>query len=285
MASRSVHAGGRRAETVTGQVESGTASLIRDPDRSDAWLLEVQGTRQSHVDLANPTDLGFDYVRRIGHVIDERWTSADPLDAVHLGGGGLTIPRFIAASRPGSRQRAFEVDTALTDFVRCHLPLEASWRIRVRGIDARQGLESLKGESADLIINDVFARARVPAHLASLDMLSSVVRVLRGDGVYVANIVDAPPLTFSRTQVANAMAAFAHVVLVVPGGVLKGRRHGNLVLVASAASLPVGRLAQLCTADPSPSRVLAGDAIDRFRAGAPTVTDRTAMDSPAVVDR
>jgi spermidine synthase len=43
--------------------------------------------------------------------------------ALHLGGGALTLPRYLAHTRPGSRQLVAEVDDALTDLVREHLPL------------------------------------------------------------------------------------------------------------------------------------------------------------------
>ena len=61
----------------------------------------VDGTPQSHVDLDDPTHLAFEYVRRIGHAVD--LLPEGPVTALHLGAGALTLPRYVEATRPGSR--------------------------------------------------------------------------------------------------------------------------------------------------------------------------------------
>lgn len=276
-------AGSRRAAPTTHRVDSGSATLRRDPDGGDAWTLDVEGTLQSHVDLTDPTRLSFDYTRRIGHVIDLVAPPGAAVDAVHLGGGGLTLPRYLAATRPGSRQRVFEIDAALTELVRRELPLPSSWRIRVGAVDARQGLAALKPASADLVVADVFAAARTPAHLASVELVREVARVLRPGGTYVANLVDGPPLWFARGQVATVRAVLRRAAVLIDGGILRGRRHGNVVVAASGARLPIGGLGHRCAADPVPSRVVAGDALTRFTGSAPVVTDQTAAAAPALV--
>src|SRR3954470_12193263 len=144
-------------------VAGGTAELLADADRDGSWVLLVDDTPQSHVDLDDPTHLEFEYVRRIGHVLDLAADEGRPLDVVHLGGGALTLPRYVATTRPGSRQRVVELDERLTDLVRTHLPLPRNARIRVRAGDARAGLEALRDGSADVVITDVFAGARTPA--------------------------------------------------------------------------------------------------------------------------
>src|SRR5215475_14483618 len=90
------------------QVESGAAELLRDADRASGWLLLVDGTPQSYVDLEDPTYLEFEYVRRIGHLIDLAAEPGEPLRVLHLGGGGLTLARYVAATRPGSSQLAVD---------------------------------------------------------------------------------------------------------------------------------------------------------------------------------
>lgn len=264
----------RGGDPSTHAVASGAARLLRDLDGPDSWILEVDGTQQSHVDLADPTKLSFVYMRRIGHVIDLLAEPGQPLHAVHLGGGGLTLPRYVAATRPGSVQRVFETDAALTALVRRWLPLDRSWRIRVGAADARDGLARLKPDSADLLISDAFAGGRVPEHLSSVDFVSEVARVLRPEGIYALNVVDVPPLQLARGQVATVRTVFPSVVLIADSGVLRSRRLGNLVIVASHARLPAKRLAERCTADPSPGRVVAGQALTRFAASASVITDQ-----------
>ena len=261
-------------------VAGGTAELLADADRDGAWMLLVNGTPQSHVDLGDPGHLEFEYVRRMGHVVDLAREPGTPLDVVHLGGGALTLPRFVAVTRPGSRQRVVEIDQPLTDLVREYLPLPRGARIRVRNDDARAGLATLRDASADVVITDVFAGARTPAHLTTLEFAADAHRVLRPGGCYASNVADGPPLRFARAQVATLKAVFRHVCLLAEPGTLRGRRFGNLVAVASDDELPVAQLTRRCAGDPMPSRVVDGDDLDRFTGKARPVHDADAVPSP-----
>ncbi|NEK58263.1 methyltransferase domain-containing protein [Geodermatophilus sabuli] len=265
-------------------VAGGTAELLGDADRDGSWVLLVDGTPQSHVDLDDPAHLEFEYVRRIGHVLDLAAGEGAPLDVVHLGGGALTLPRYVAVTRPGSRQRVVEIDEPLTDLVRAHLPLPRGARVRVRAADARAGLEALAAGSADVVVSDVFAGARTPAHLTSVEYAQQARRVLRPGGTYAANVADGPPLRFARAQVATLRAVFAHVCLLAEPGTLRGRRFGNLVAVASDAELPLPGLVRRCAGDPMPSRVVAGADLERFAGTAQPVHDVEAVASPEPPD-
>ncbi|HWM39580.1 MAG TPA: fused MFS/spermidine synthase, partial [Streptomyces sp.] len=177
---------------MSAQVGGGTAELQPDPDRARAWTLLLDGAPQSYVDLDDPAHLDFEYQRRLGHIIDVAAPPGRPLHVLHLGGGALSLARYVAATRPRSTQQVIEQDTALTQWVRAELPLERGWRIRIRGGDAREGLGRLPGQWADLVIADVFSGARTPAHLTSAEFLEAVRRVLRPGGLYAANIADGP---------------------------------------------------------------------------------------------
>jgi spermidine synthase len=266
--------------TVTG----GTAELLADADRDGSWMLMLNGTPQSHVDLDDPTHLEFEYVRRMGHVLDLAAESGAPLDVVHLGGGALTLPRYVAVTRPGSRQRVVEIDQPLTDLVREYLPLPRGARIRVRADDARVGLTALRTASADVVICDVFAGARTPAHLTSAEFAAEVHRVLRPGGVYAANVADGPPLTFARAQVATLCSVFRYVCVLAEPGTMRGRRFGNLVAVGSDADLPIDGFVRRCARDPMPSRVVHHEDLDRFAGTARPVQDADAVASPEPPD-
>jgi spermidine synthase len=261
-------------------VAGGTAELLADADRNGSWMLLVEGTPQSHVDLDDPAHLEFEYVRRMGHVLDLAAEPGQPIDVVHLGGGALTLPRYVAVTRPGSRQRVVEIDQQLTDLVREHLPLPRGARIRVRADDARVGLVALRDRSADVVVTDVFAGARTPAHLTTAEFAAEVHRVLRPGGVYAANVADGPPLRFARAQVATLRSVFRHVCLLAEPGTLRGRRFGNLVAVASDAELPVDGFVRRCAGDPMPARVVHGAEVLRFAGTARPVRDADAVDSP-----
>jgi spermidine synthase len=261
-------------------VTGGTAELLADADRDGSWMLLVNDTPQSHVDLEDPTHLEFEYVRRIGHVLDLAGEPGAALDLVHLGGGALTLPRYVAVTRPGSRQRVVEIDQPLTDLVREHLPLPRGARIRVRADDARVGLAALHPASADVVVCDVFAGARTPGHLTSAEFAADVHRVLRPGGVYAANVADGPPLRFARGQVATLRSLFRHVCLLAEPGTLRGRRFGNLVAVASDTELPIEDFLRRCARDPMPARVVYDQELDRFAGTALPVHDAEAVASP-----
>src|SRR5688500_219959 len=167
-----------------------------------------------HVYLDPHTPRVFDYVRLMGTAQSLAAEPGAPLDDVHLGGGALTLPRYVEATRPGSRQRVMEIDEPLTALVREHLPLPKRARIRVRAADARAGLATLPTGSADVILSDVFAGARTPAHLTTLEYAAEARRVLRPGGLYAANVADGPPLHFARVQAATLRAVFRHVCLL-----------------------------------------------------------------------
>jgi spermidine synthase len=261
-------------------VAGGTAELLADADRDGSWMLLVNDTPQSHVDLDDPAHLEFEYVRRMGHVVDLAADETRPLDVVHLGGGALTLPRYVATTRPGSRQRVMEIDEPLTELVRAHLPLPKGARVRVRAADAREGLAALPPDSADVVLTDVFAGARTPAHLTTVEFQAEVRRVLRPGGIGAVNVADGPPLRFARAQVATLRAVFPHVCLLAEPGTLRGRRFGNLVAVASDTPLPVAALTRRTAADPLPARVVDGAALERFAGSAQPVHDEEAVASP-----
>jgi spermidine synthase len=261
-------------------VAGGTAELLADADRDGSWELQLDGVPQSHVDLVDPTHLEFEYVRRMGHLLDLAAEPGQPLDVVHLGGGALTLARYVAVTRPGSRQRVVELDEALTELVRRELPLPRNARVRVRAADARAGLAALPAASADVVLVDVFAGARTPAHLTTVEFATDIARVLRPGGVTAWNVSDGPPLRFLRTEAATLRTVFAHVALLAEPGTLRGRRFGNTVAVASDADLPVVALTRRCAGDPMPARVVDGATLVRFVGQAVPVTDADAQPSP-----
>ncbi len=243
-------------------------------------MLLVDGTPQSHVDLVEPAHLEFEYVRRMGHVLDLAGEEGAPLDVLHLGGGALTLPRYLAITRPGSPQRVVEIDQPLTDLVRAHLPLPRGARVRVRAADARDGLAATRRASMDAVVTDVFAGARTPAHLTTVEFVTDAHRVLRPGGVYLANVADGPALRFLRGQAATLRAVFGNVCLLAEPGTMRGRRFGNVVAVASDAPLPLADLTRRCARDPMPSRVVDGSDLDRFVGTTRPVHDAEAQASP-----
>lgn len=258
--------------------------LLGDLDRPRAWMLLAGGVPQSHVDLDDPRHLELEYMRRLGHVIDLAAPAGVPLRVLHLGGGGLTLARYVAATRPGSRQLAAESDAEVARLVRRRLPLDQPGRpraISVRVADARVVLEQVRAASFDVVVADAFAGAQTPAHLTSVEFTRAVGRALAPTGIYAANIGDGPPLAHARGRVAAVRAVFRHACLIAEAAVLGRRRFGNVVVAASGRELPVARLSRRAAGDPVPARVMAGAALDRFVAEAEPITDADPGPPPA----
>jgi spermidine synthase len=262
--------------------------LLADLDRPRAWMLLIDGIPQSHVDLDDPRHLEFEYVRRFGHLVDLAAPPGTPLRVLHLGGGGLTLARYVATTRPGSGQLAVESDAEVAELVRRRLPLArparprtGAGRIRVRIADARAAMEQVPAGSFDVLVADAFAGGRTPAHLTSVEFTAAAARALAPAGIYTANIGDGPPLAHARGRVAAVRAVFSHVGVIAEAAVLRGRRFGNLVVAASDHELPVAGLIRGLAADPFPARLVAGAALDRFIAGSAPITDAHAEPSPA----
>jgi spermidine synthase len=259
-------------------VRFGTAELLADADCPGGWLLTVDGVAQSYVDLNDPTHLEFEYVRRIGDVID--CLAPGPLDVLHLGGAGCTLPRYVAATRPGSRQLVFDIDGELIDVVREQLDLRGVPNLRVRISDGRAGVTTRRDDSADLVVADVFQRDSMVGGVATVEFATEAARVLRPSGTYLLNVADGPGLAFTRRVVASVAAVFAEVALLAEPGILRGRRFGNLVLAASAHELPVHALTGRIASAAFPARCLSGSALRAMRGSAKPITDEAPVEVP-----
>jgi spermidine synthase len=256
--------------------------------KTDRWVpgsftLVVDGTPQSHVNMDNPAELFFEYIQRMGHVIDQIGMPGQPITAVHLGAGAFTLPRYIEATRPGSRQQVVEIESDLVDFVRKELPWSPRAQIKVRHGDARAVLgkfpAGLRG-SVDLLVIDIFSGARTPAHVTSLEFYTEAVSLLSDEGIVLVNVADGPGLAFAKAATSTLASVVADVALLAETQILKGRRFGNVVLVGSRSPLPLEWMPRILAGGPHPAKVVAGSELRDFIAGAPIVTDATAIQSP-----
>ncbi len=260
------------------QVESAyyCARVEADPSRPSGRLLRLNTLRHSYVDLADPTRLEFDYARLIGDAIDAFRPPGTPVEALHIGGGGFSIPRYLEATRPGSRSLVLELDPALLELARERLGLRTRPELAVRTGDARVALARERTGARDLVVGDAFGGVAVPWHLTTLEVVREVRRTLTPRGVYALNVIDYPPSRFARAEVRTLAKGFRHVALVAPPEVVSGRSGGNFVLFASQAPLPLEGLRDRIAARGGGEEVVSGRALGRFFAGAPLLTDEYA---------
>ncbi|GAA1600663.1 fused MFS/spermidine synthase [Kribbella hippodromi] len=229
------------------QVGSGVASVEAQADGT--FVLRIDGTPQSQVDLADPTHLPFEYMRRIGDVVDAVAPRRQPVAVAHIGGAALSLPRYVAATRPRSRQIVLEPDEDLTEFVREALPLPKRAGIKVRPVSGRAGIGELYDDSMDLLILDAFEHEAVPANLVTAEFFAECVRVLRPTGVLVANLIDGKAgLPFIRRTAATVQSVVGAGVVLAERKILRGKGFGNVIMVASGQPVPdlvaAGRRAQ-----------------------------------------
>ncbi len=224
---------------VTLQTAHALAEVIADPRHPSSRTLLLDGREAGQVDLADPRVLGFAYMRRIADLIDAFRPAGSAIDVLHAGGGACALPRYVAATRPRSRQIVWELDPDVVALAREHLGLRGFPGLRVKVGDAAEQIRLRPERSADLVIGDAFDGPHVPASLSTQGFADEVRRVLRPAGVYALNVIDVPPLEEVAVHDALVRERFAHVAWVAPSGVLRRRSPGNVVMLASDVALPL----------------------------------------------
>lgn len=253
-----------------------------DREVRGAFLVRTGKTQQSWVDPDDPLRLEFEYVQRIAEILRVTILGRDRdarLRVVHLGGGGMTLPRWLAAVRPGTAQVVCEPDGELLAEVRRKLPLPPRSGIKVREVDGRSGLAAMPPDYADAVIVDAFDGLHVPGALATTEFFADLRRVLRPDGVLVMNLADESPFGWSRACLAGVAEHFRQAVVTAETSVWKGRRYGNFVLVAARSALPVDALDAVSRQALFGYRALAGASLKRWIGGAAPFTDVAPRDS------
>ncbi|MFI7577926.1 fused MFS/spermidine synthase [Micromonospora sp. NPDC049497] len=249
------------------------ARVTSDPNRDTGRTLLLNSAQHSYVDLADPTYLEYAYTKWIGAVADVAAPAGRRLDALHLGGGGFTVPRYLTATRPGTDNVVFEIDGGLVELGERKLGVRQGPDLRAVVGDARMLVAGEGTDSRDLVVGDAFGHLVVPWHLATREMAAEIRRVTRPGGVYVQNVIDYPPLRFIRSELATVAAEFGHLALIAPAAALAGEDGANFLIVASDAPLPLPAIqARLTRADPT-AALLSGAALDDFVGEALVLTD------------
>ncbi|WP_374158336.1 fused MFS/spermidine synthase [Mycobacterium sp. G7A2] len=253
------------------------AEVVADPDRDSGRTLVLDGLRHSYVDIADPTVLQYDYVRALAAVVDAAFPDRETLDAYHLGGGGLTFPRYLAEVRPGTRSVVSEIDGGVVGLDRDEFGELAGTGIDIRVEDGRLGLQRLDADARDLVVGDAFGGVSVPWHLTTVEALSEIQRVLAPGGVYAANLIDHGELAFARAEVATAAEVFDHVALLGEPADLAvdpaSARGGNLVVVASDRLVSAQALDEALAGRDTGWTAITGNELARWIGDAQVLTD------------
>ncbi|MGY6499414.1 MAG: fused MFS/spermidine synthase [Acidimicrobiales bacterium] len=238
-------------------------NVEHDPLRPSGRILQLDTLRHSYVDLDDPTHLDFRYVRLFAATAD--LVGDGPIDTLHLGGGGFTFPRYLAATRPGGMNLVIEIDDELVSIAEDHLDLRQGADLEVVVEDARRAVRRLDDDGFDLVVGDAFGGLSVPWHLTTTEFVDDLHRVLRPGGIYVLNVIDGGQLRFARAQAATLDDRFDHVVVVVPS--TSSTAPANHVLVAS--DRPIAPL----VVDPGEGTELRGVEVEDWIDGAAPLVD------------
>jgi spermidine synthase len=278
-APREVRSGGARADgPVEGvyYIDTGDCELIADQDNSTGWLLRINGVMSSHIDLADPLFLDFEYMRWISALIESRWApeTRPRLRGLHLGGGACSLARYFHAAYPDARQVVVELDGKLAGYVRSWFDLPKAPLLRLRVGEARAVTETLTPDTRDFIIRDVFAGAVTPHALTTAEFNAHVRRVLAPGGIYVVNSGDGPDLKNAREDAATIAAAFEHTIIIADPAMLKGRRYGNMVMAGSDQAFDDDpQLARRLLGGAVPAHIWNDAKVRAFAGGAPVRHD------------
>jgi spermidine synthase len=248
-------------------------AVSADPERPEGRVLVLDGLRHSYVDLEDPAHLEFAYVQAMATVVDTAFLVGEPLDAYHLGAGGLTLPRWLSAARPGSTSRVSEIDAGVVEADLRLLGGELPEGVEVSVEDGRLAIDDLEPASLDLVVGDAFGGISVPWHLATREALEGLEASLGEDGVYVANVIDHAPFGFARAYVRTAGEVFDEVALLAAPEVLAGRDGGNMVVVASREPVDLDVVEEELAARGTAWASMAGGDLAAWVDGAPLLTD------------
>ena len=259
------------------QMESSYFCARSEADAGDdsRRLLVLDDGWHSKVDIDDPTYLEFEYVRAFRIAIDAWRKPPEKIRALHIGGGGFTMPRYLKATRPGSDNLVFEVDPKLVRFDERQLGLKLAPDLRAQTGDGRQNLRRQPSQAWDVVIGDAFGGQSVPWHLATREVTKDIQRVIAPGGLYVLNVIDSPPQGFIKAEIATVMSVFKHVAVLSYPEAFAGRIGANFVLVAADTPLPLPDLAALLAADEENigMRVLVGGELKAFVGDAIVLTD------------
>jgi len=209
-----------------------------DPEvRPNGRSLILDQLRHAHVDLDDPTFLDIRYMRLFANAAET--LDDGPIRVLHIGGGGFTLPRYLDAVRPGSSHTVLELDEDLVPVIQERFGLPADHGYDIRFGDARINLSDLESDSFDLIVGDAYSGNSVPWHLATVEVVEEVDRLLDDGGIYIANIIDGNENRFIRSQLATLNESFDELAMVEPDGGV-GRRGQNQLVVAGHQ--PIGDL-------------------------------------------
>jgi spermidine synthase len=219
-------------------------------DGHPARALMLDHLIHSYIVLDDPKALDYGYEHAYADLTRTAVKSSAPIDSLFVGGGGYAFPRYVEATYPTGRTDVVEIDPAVIAVAHNQLGLPKTSRIRSFNQDARMYLaDPANTATYDFIYGDAFNDLSVPYHLTTVEFDRLLLKHLKPNGIYLANLIDSlDDGEFVRAFANSLRAAFPHVYLFARGEALQPFDRNTYVLMASREPLDRERLAQI-TAD------------------------------------
>jgi spermidine synthase len=209
-----------------------------------------------HADVAidQPLLLAHDYLVPAAEMAGYVASRERPLRALVIGGGGYSLPRYLAAAYPDAEITVLELDPAVTAMARARLNLSLSPPFGIVHGDARETLETLPPDRRyDLIVLDAFSDVMVPYHLVTAEIDRRIAARLAPDGRYVALVHDLPlgRLLPAATRTMREVFGAVDVLAAGPGVGWRRPVRRTWSVVAGATELDAERIDALTHPTPN----------------------------------
>ncbi len=216
---------------------STTHGIVRlEPETDGSYTVIIDGMESSHIH-PDPEHLVFEYMRWMSSIITTTYPPESALSIAHLGGGAASLPRALAHHFPASRNSVVELDAKLISLVREWVDLPASPRVAIREGDAFEVLPTLRTARFDIVIRDVFSNSRTPLPMRSLEAAREERRILKDDGMFLANIAMDRDQRELADEIVTLREAFGDIELIAEPSALKKRRRSNCIAVYTPGGL------------------------------------------------
>ena len=177
--------------------------------------------RHSEVDLSDLGDLKYPYMRIYDALVNRKLGKNDrPVRLLLLGGGGYVFPNMLFRARPGSEIVVVEIDPGVTRAAQEAFGLPVDAPIEIHHLDARNYVaDALRRNREapgsvppfDLIVCDSVSDYSVPYQLTTKEFMGDVKQLLKPDGLYAMNLIDAYDVGAFMNAIAQTFAeVFSH---------------------------------------------------------------------------
>lgn len=208
-------------------------------DGKSVRVLVLDHLVHSYVSLTDPTRLDYAYEKVYADIVQYLSQTRPAMNALFIGGGGYTFPRYMEHVYPTSNLEVIEIDPDVTRVVYEELGLPQDSRIVTHNMDGRIFFNgSAPKGKYDLILGDAFNDLSIPYHLTTLEFNQKLKETLKPDGFFLANIIDNPKRgAFLRPYVNTLRKVFPHVTIAAMGAGWNASAQNTLIVVASMVPL------------------------------------------------